>query len=756
MRGRWRWVLLGAAAAGPLAALAGWLSAQPTWQATGTVVFALRDAAAPGAAEPHDPLPVAPLTPPIGDAPWRAARLDEVLQRELDLLRQVGGKRSTVRRTPNTGTRLELTVRTDQRDRAHTLLAGALAAYRAQTPLVPEALRADQLDARAQELTQRWTELAQRRSAITAGQSQPSAPGAADPGDAELRWQTAAATTDTAQRRARIATAHAQVLLNTAPPRLAELAAVDPETKRILAQRDALNTALASISSPPSPRTAEQTDQRDALDARLQTRQTDTRLLPAPTPPGATAAGPPPMPRVVSVSAAVSQAQALEAAAAQAARRMTALEPRLTEQRRRATALAADTQALRVDTAELARQHAALGPGGGTIRLAPTLPPPPPASIDHDPRPRYALLGGLGGLALGALLPLAWFLSDRRIRRTRQGELVGTDTPLLGTVPVMDGGASTGHGPVESIDAVRAVLEAHTESGDQTFAVTGVAHGSGASSMAVGLAVSMALAGQRVLLIDLSWLQAPADPDGPTAQAGRGVDGVIAELGYLNDEDQERLALATHDTAPNNNDNGDAAAHGGFTALLSGASLTQSIVRTRLPRLSVLSALGRGHALRGRWTGRLSSKWLRELTKAGARERDVLIIDAGTADGGIEGSLACAAADGALIVVGSDETQSDFVRCAGRLKLVGAQVIGTVLNRHGQRRLGGDHTNQRRVAAGGVRGSGLFAAAIEARRGDDARQPPLPHTAPNNGDTHRSVDPIPEPPANVRLTPCRP
>jgi len=41
MRGRWRWVLAGVLVAGPLAALAGWLTTQPTWSASGTVALAL-------------------------------------------------------------------------------------------------------------------------------------------------------------------------------------------------------------------------------------------------------------------------------------------------------------------------------------------------------------------------------------------------------------------------------------------------------------------------------------------------------------------------------------------------------------------------------------------------------------------------------------------------------------------------------------------------------------------------------------------
>jgi len=758
MRGRWRWVLLGTLIAGPLAALAGWLTAHPTWRATGTVALSL---SGPGPAEAAGDGADADTQPAA--EPWQSARLDEVLERELDLLKRLGGAPASARRVPGTLTRLEVTVRADAGPEAEALVAGTLAAYRAQTQLVAEAETSDALEARARRLGQRRTALAERRRDEAAGLpgagSDAEVGPAAGPGDAELRWQAAAAAADTARRRAEIATRHARVLLDSDPPRLPELASVDPETRQLMDRRAALDDALQNTVRPPSPRTAERMNERDALDAQLKARLADTRLLP-PEPGGQDAR--PREPRRVSVNAALAQARRLEADAAAAAARMDDLEPRLSEQRRRAAALDAEAQSLRADAAELARERSALGPGGGAIRLAPAGDPGPDAAavVDQDPRPRRALISGLSGLAAGGLLPLLWFLSDRRVRRTRQGELAGAETPLLGTVPVMDrvgvaGDASEDGphpGPVASIDAVRAVLEARVEAGDRAFAVAGVAGGSGATSIAVGLAVSLALAGQRVLLIDLSWLQTPSDPgrDGGDPDPGRGVDGVLAELGYLDEEDHERLLLAQHASPLGDDDDDDVRC--GFTALLAGGTLAKSVLHTRLPRLSVLSALGRGDALRGVWTGRLSSKWLRRLVEVCRGTGHVLVIDAGAADGGVEGVLTCAAADGALVVVTPRETQSDFVRSAGRLKLVGAHVIGTVLNRHGQRRIATGDPERRRVAAGGPRGSGLFAAAIEARRGDNARRAPLPR---GTLDAAGGVDPVAEPPTAVRPTPER-
>ncbi len=343
------------------------------------------------------------------------------------------------------------------------------------------------------------------------------------------------------------------------------------------------------------------------------------------------------------------------------------------------------------------------------------------------------------------------FLTDRRVRRDRRGGLIGSVLPLISSVPVVDPDAAerSGHGLayagagslVQSIQSIRAVLEGRMARGEGAFALTGVGGGSGTTSAAVGLASSVALSGNKVLLIDLAWLQKPSGQgnDDQATRNGLGIDGVIEELGYLEDEDREALLLADDEAGV------------GFAALLSGKSLRRSIIETRVDGLNVLSAMGRAEKLREQWAGRVSSRWLSKLLEVARRGGyDAVLIDAGSAAGSVEGMLGCAAADAVVIVVSNDQTQAEYQKAVGRLQIVGATVIGTVLNRSGARRrhASADVSLSRKSASPGrTAGSGIFAAALEARTGGE--QPttghaPLPHDDPA-GPQNRPESPLAAP-----------
>lgn len=389
------------------------------------------------------------------------------------------------------------------------------------------------------------------------------------------------------------------------------------------------------------------------------------------------------------------------------------------------------------------------------------------AGVWRDGRPMAAGWGAGAGALLGGVLCGLLFMLDNHVRRGRDGGLVGSAVPVLGAVPTITpgttpgtqegvkhsgalGGRASGGGQMDSIQSVRAVLESRMRAagessrgsadrsgeasdtqaqvsgggGGGAFAVVGVESGSGATSVAVGVAASMALSGSRVLLIDLAWLQKPAG-DGDDAQAlraGLGVDGVIQELGYLEDEDREAITLGDEGDG-----DGDAI---GFGAILSGVSLRRSVVQTRVPGLAVLSAMGRGESLRGQWAGRVSSRWLEKLLEVSrAGGYDATILDAGSATGSVEGMLGCGAADGTVVVVSRSQTQAQYDKAVTRLRLVGATILGNVLNRSDGKRRGKAGRSAGGYAAGGTgrvgaaggvglsSGSGIFAAAIEARAG---------------------------------------
>ncbi|MEE9404837.1 MAG: hypothetical protein V3V20_08085 [Algisphaera sp.] len=754
LRGRWRWILLSAALVSSLAAAIGWLSAKPTWRSIGSVSLAVEPRAT--SSDTHN-------SPSESPTSWAYAGFDEILERELDLLRRVGGSTSKAHRAADTLTRLQISVDAPNPDLARKGVAATLAAYHSQTQLNLEASAADHLAQDEKALNQRQADLAidrQNDLRVSANKNNAESP-SSRPADDELLWQAAHAAAETAQRRAAIATRHTQVLLDLDPPEISELVAFDDEARAWADRRSELDVLLQEAVQPPSPQTAELLREQALLEARLQARAGDTRLIPSQPAPAQGDFGPDTL-RRVSLSSTLEETQRLENAAEQATKQLAALEPNLSAQRLRNAERDARAQTLRVEATTLAQRRESSGLGGGVVRLA--VPESTassttqyPTFVAQDPRARRAAWVGLGGLLLGGFAPLLWFLSDRRIRQTGQGDLAGVEFPLLGTVPVMDGrplpSGDTNTAVVDSIDAVRAVIEGRIASGESTFAVTGISPGSGTTSIAVGLSVSLALAGQRILLVDLSWLQkSPGNDDSDTAarQIGLGVDGVIADLGYLEDEDQERIALS-------NEPNADPALAGGFTGLLNGASLKQSVIATRLNHFSVLSALGQGETLRNRWTGRVSSKWLGQLMDVCHQAHYIVIIDAGSAAGSVEGMLACAAADGAMVVISSQEAQVDFIKAESRLRLVGAHLIGTILNRHGLKRLKTSNIDQRRVDAGGTRGSGLFAAAIENSRGEEGLHAALPRDLIETTPPQSSlgVDPVDEPDTHAQPTPPR-
>ncbi|MEM9881986.1 MAG: hypothetical protein AAF800_03590 [Planctomycetota bacterium] len=765
LRGRWHWVLLGGVAAAGVAAAIAWWSARPLHEARGQVVLGIEPDRVAAAEEAIGP----------GESGWAAApRLDVVAERELDRLRRLagvaavepgddagpdakGGVSLSVERSGPAGGTLTLTARSDAADAAADAVRSVLAGFMAQ---------ADRLESEA---AQYAAYRAARQGAATAIAAAAAARARAtearrDAAETESIWADTAESLVAATRAADRAAQRLESLRALAKPTAAEVAALDPEAAVWWGRARGLERALAETAWPPSPAVATRLRERATLEARLRARAADSRVVPVGD--GGLAF------RAVRLSAAEREVEQTAAAAARAEAEAARLRPQVQALRN----WEAEADHAEAEAAAEAAALANLDPGPGVALLS-VRPAPggdgPTSRIVADPRPRLSLTAGLAGLLLGVGLVQGVFLLDRRVRSDRQGRLIGSPVPTLAALPAVedDAAATSGVGgaaapsEVSSIQSVRAVLEGRMAAGPGAFAVAGVAPGSGATSVAVGLAASMAISGSRVLLIDLAWLQKPAG-DGSDDEAtahGLGVDGVVQQLGYLEDEDREAIALAEEDAGV------------GFGAMLSGASLRRSVVRTRLGSLSILSAMGRGEALRRRWAGRVSSRWLGKLMEVAKNAGyAAVVVDCGSATGSVEGMLGCAAADGTLVVVSPGETQAAYDKAVTRLGLVGAGVIGTVLNRGG---VAGRDAQPRTIAGtrarrpvGPTAGSGIFAAAVEARVGGDGAllDAPLPWADEPSADSPAEpalglygrsipagVDPVTEPPAAAGPTPTR-
>ncbi|MEM8737468.1 MAG: hypothetical protein AAGG38_03180 [Planctomycetota bacterium] len=797
---RWRWVWLATLIGGAAGAAAGWWAGgSPTYRAEGAARLG--------------------LTTETGDD--AVLVMDQVAQRELKKLQELARSaaepenptrenkpaqtwRAEVGRDATAPTRLMVAAYAENLGVASEAVREILTEYAATSKLGDEAQSDTARAAAAAELTRWRAEAAEAAAALSALRTT-TARGLTEPagadtqprdGDLEAAWAGAQWTQREAMRNLERLRRRLETLRTHPLPTLTQTAAVDLEAEAWQSQLQSIDDELVRVVWPPNPAVAARLRERAELERQLRERAADTRLLPLGED-GAALGG-------IRISELADQVRGLEGAAERAEGRVTALEPRVMALREKTA------QAQRL-AAEVAQREAALAelPVGVGVRLIGVDLPTPEGgeagALWADTRPAWAAgLGGAGALAVAGLVVLGLLL-DRRVRQGADGGLIGSAIPVLGAVPTVDGrdlsstATAPGSGPsdgedqvarngVTSIQGVRAVLEGRIAAGGDkggAFAVAGVASGSGATSVAVGLAASMALSGTRVLLIDLAWLQKPAGSgdDGEATRDGLGVDGVVQELGYLEDEDRELIAL------------GDEEAGVGFGAMFGGASLRRSVVQTRIENLAVLSAMGRAAALRAEWSGRVSSRWLGRLMEVCQRGGYMAtIVDAGSATGSVEGMLGCAAADGTVVVVSGDQTQVDYDKAVARLGLVGAEVIGTVLNRstarRGRRRAEGTRSGHgtaggARGAAGATTGSGIFAAAIEARAGGGgpgasswpgSRSAPLPRiedepTGERRADAPagasdvapvspppgiaQGVDPVAEPPASVKPTPRR-
>lgn len=734
---RWRWVILSGllvAAAG--ASVGWWVIGDRSFVARGSVQFGVQvttiGTVLRGGERAGE------------ESSAGATLLEAIVEREIGLLQSLVGHPGEVTRSEDSRTRVQLAYEGASADRASAGLQEVLTAYQQQTLLSEESTRRQQLDLAAREIVAARAALSRQQALVDAlnrGDGPDMSPWSEDGRSLEAVWAMRLSERDEAKQALAELDRWVTKLEAMEVPSAKEVAAVDPKTATFLARRRAIHEALADLVWPPRAEAATRVSallsERKDLDQRVEARVADARLVlvrpkdagvVTPDKPAATAVetGSDVVFRAVWLSDAhATQAeQSLERDRAVSA--VESLRPHVeklramqAEARAQADTLEAATNALAVEAGDVPGGLSGVGLG-----LVQVTGPTGPGDVEVGADNRLAWAGALAGAGLltGMFLTGMVFLSDGRVRQGRDGRLAGGwgNEPVLGVVPVLgavDASSTDEAGSVgldaasDGIEAVRGVLEGRMAAGDSSFAVTGVEPGSGATSVAVGVAASLALSGSRVLLVDLAWLVEPtAGDDAEAVAAGRGIDGVLSELGYLEDEDREQLILAEGRRV-------------GFGALLRGASLRRSVVQTRVDRLGVLSAMGAAQPLREAFSGRLSAKWLSKLMEVARRGGyAATLIDTGAAMTSVEGMLGCAAADGTVVVVSTDQSQSAYDKAVRRLGMMGATVIGSVLNRVGQsrwRRSGGARAAAlaTRHATGHGGGSGIFAAAVEAKAG---------------------------------------
>lgn len=317
--------------------------------------------------------------------------------------------------------------------------------------------------------------------------------------------------------------------------------------------------------------------------------------------------------------------------------------------------------------------------------------------------------------------------------------------PMLGLVPEVPTGSRLTSpnfdATASSIHQIRAVLQVQARSQDtKAFAFTSPRRGAGKTSVAIGVASSLAMSGTRTLVVDCDLAgrisrgqtgapakngQAPGtttdktngkvtfdrfgplDPEGSSAE-NASMDNIVIEQGYLSENETQALS-------------NEHAGKVGVTGMLDGAPLEQCAVDATVPGLSLLPAVN-AHT---HHIGKMSDAFIRRLIDEARNTYDLVLFDTGPVPGSVEALLVTSQVDGVIVVVPQGEARQALDRTMSYLKVVGAKVTGTVFNRASNAPEPGDispdHPN--------LAGAAAAAAGAEAKRsvvehaGDNGEDP---------------------------------
>jgi len=322
--------------------------------------------------------------------------------------------------------------------------------------------------------------------------------------------------------------------------------------------------------------------------------------------------------------------------------------------------------------------------------------------------------------------------------------LTGGSLPVLGVIPTVNSRrrlAGPGFDPsATSIHQVRAILQVRaTRHGEQVFAFTSPRRGSGRTSVAVGVASSLAVSGTRTLLVDCDLAgriargQGRGRPGRVNGTAGKAdaarhtasqtLDSLATEVGLIAQDTSEDLSFPHRETT-------------GVPGMLDGRALDQCVVPSDVANLDLLP----GVLASPQHVGKMSDAFVHKMILAAREKYELVVIDTGPTPGSVESMLVCGRADGVVVVTERGETQDAYQRCRASLRLVEAPIIGVVLNRFDTDEPAETDADEapaeptqpatrvqswRRNAAPDAEnyGSGVLAAAVFSDSGEDYSQP---------------------------------
>jgi len=261
-----------------------------------------------------------------------------------------------------------------------------------------------------------------------------------------------------------------------------------------------------------------------------------------------------------------------------------------------------------------------------------------PNEPSDDTRRKLAAFGfvGAGGASFMLFAGLGWI--DRRVRYSDDIARTPVMPPLLAVIPTWKPSRAEPLLPsaiANIVHRLRSLLEVNrTTDSRRPLVITSGLPGEGKTSLVLSLGISYAHAGNRVLLVDL-------DPIGRSL------------TGQLDERPSVRLSSVILDENPE-----------------------LSARPTRIPSVDLLGASAEDESLASRLS---ADKLASFFDRLGARY-DVVLVDTSPLVGGVESTLACAAAGGVVMVVGRGTSQRMVEQCNEQLRSLGARVLGLVFN----------------------------------------------------------------------------
>lgn len=290
-------------------------------------------------------------------------------------------------------------------------------------------------------------------------------------------------------------------------------------------------------------------------------------------------------------------------------------------------------------------------------------PASPPASPSAPKVGLNTLLGLVGGVLLGLAIVLLRAQLDNRIR-TRDDLAAAANAPMLASI-IAAGGKRQSHPrtmleapasvAAESYRQLRADLQfVGVDQEHAVFVVTSALPGEGKSTVASNLALALAEAGVRVLIID-------ADLRRPSVATFFGIEGAA-----------------------------------GLTTVLTGrVAFTDVVQHWPGTSLDILTA----GAEPPNPSELLSSQAMNSLVATVGGVYDVVLIDSPPTLGIADAAIVSRASDGAILVVSAAKTRRPQVQAAvSALRGSGATVLGMVLNRARPDRNAGGYYHQSRTS----------------------------------------------------------